>query len=106
MIYKHVVKSEGFSGAITVDVPKYTDRLRLLKDVNFSAGDKELDKTSGVESMIRMIEIAPNYIKEIEVVRIFDGKKYTSFEELNEDADEVCVEITKLVFEGVKLGKM
>jgi len=105
MIYKYAVKSEGFSGAVTVDVPKYTDRLRLLKDVNFSIGDKELDKTSGVESMIRMIELAPNYIKEVDVIRLADGKKYTSFEELNDDADEVCVEITKLVFEGVKLGK-
>jgi len=100
------VKSEGYTGTIEIEVLKYIDRLKLVQQVNFKESDGKMQtNVESIDSMIRMLEVAPKFVKSVDVFRAIDQKKFSSWEDLSLDGDEVCIEAASAIFHGAKPSK-
>jgi hypothetical protein len=98
-----------FKGSVKIKVPKYTDRLRLMKECNFKVrADGQIDpNTDMIDQAIKMVEVAKKHVLEVDLVRDEDKERFTDFESLEYDSDgsEVINEIANFVMSGGRLGK-
>lgn len=118
---KHVWKPEATDGAdgkkvepeldgsIEVDLPKYVQRLKYLKDANFKINQ---DGTVGndvdnLDLTIRAVELAEKHIKKVELTVKETGQKIKSVEEMQYSpyCEGCLTEIGFLVLNGPQLGK-
>lgn len=98
-----------FEGVIKVKVPKYCDRLKLMKDANFKISSTgEIDPTVDLlEQAMKMVEIAQSHTESVKLKRVDDGFEIKSFEDLEYDKDgsDLINEIANFVIGGGRLGK-
>ncbi len=98
-----------FSGEVVIQLPRYAERMMLLKSINFKAsGDGKVDFAGDqIDSLVRMIGIAEKHVLSVNVTRVEDGYEFKSIEDLEYDKDgsELINEIANVVISGVKMGK-
>ncbi len=98
-----------FEGEVVINLPKYSERLALLKSLNFkTSNDGKVEASSDqIDSMIKMIEIASKHVASVKVRRIDDGYEFNSIDELEYDKEgsELINEIANVIMSGVKMGK-
>jgi len=114
MLHKHTPTFEidgkkEFTGHVTVTLLKYKDRLKKLKEMNFSLVDgNKYEMASGqIDSIIKMVEIAEAHIVHVDLKRESDGQEYKSIEDLQYDMDgaRILNEIASVIINGAQLGK-
>lgn len=97
----------ALQGEIEVVLPKYTERLRLMKDCNFKVDEKGEIVTGfeQIESLIVAIEKSKPFIKSVNLLTK-DGQKVESFDELEVTAgcDAILTELAFFVINGPQLG--
>ena len=96
-----------FEGMITIKVPQYKERIKLLKECNFKLG-KEGDLESGegqFDSIEKMIEVTEKHIEKVALVH--GGEEINSVEDLGYYAEgtELLNEVGGLILNGFTLGK-
>jgi len=98
-----------FEGEIKVKVPKYKDRLKLLKECNFKMDDKgEISKgTDQFDSVEKVVEIAESHILQVNVKHKETEEEFDSVEGLSytQEGSELINDIGNMVLSGFKLGK-
>jgi hypothetical protein len=109
MLHTVKVDSNGFKGSYTIEVPKFTQRLRYIKECNFKLDASGNLSVSIEESdaIIKMIEIASQHVKELNIEHVESGKKFDSMEQMeyDSDCDGILNEIGAKMLSGVQLGK-
>lgn len=110
--FKFVPKKEsGFEGNIMVKVPKYKERMKLLRECNFKL-DAEGNVGSGMEqfdSIDKLISITESNVSSVSLVYgEGDGAcSIDSIEELGyyQEGVELITELGNLILSGFALGK-
>jgi hypothetical protein len=108
MQFKYEVKNlpEGFSGHVMLEAPLAPKRMRYIKELNFHAVDGKVDVGIGdVDKIARMIEIAGDHVKEVQIKS--DKMEIKTFDELQcyKDFDSAIVDIASAVIGGMSLSK-
>lgn len=89
---------KGFEGFVTVKVASNIERLKILDDLGIGLNDfinqkdedsKIEEKFNNISTMIKLLEASKDFYKEVKLKK--DGKKYNSFDDLNNDF--ACQEI-------------
>ena len=99
--------SHGFKGSAVIKIPKYKERLKLLKSVNLKFGENCEVILDGdqIGMAIKFAEIAEAHVKSIDISRGND--KFKSLEDLEYDPEggALVSELGGLVVSGIKMGK-
>lgn len=96
-----------FKGHILIQVPKYKERMKLIKELNMNLDAKgEIALSSdNFETASKMYDIADKYVKSLSVKR---GKEeFNSIEELEYDQEgsNLILEAANVVLSGIRMGK-
>lgn len=102
------VADSKLEGTVEVEVPKYIQRLKYLKDANFkinSDGSVGND-VDNLDLTIRAIELAEKHIKKVDLTVVETGEKIKSVEEMQYSpyCEQPLTEIGFLVINGPQLG--
>lgn len=107
-LVKETIKTE-FEGKVSIEVPKYVQRMKYLKECNFKIGEGS-QVQMGMESMdsiVKMIELAPKHVKNVSLSHMKSGDKFKKWEDLEEDyrCDQILNQIASVIVNGPQLGK-
>lgn len=96
-----------FEGMITIKVPQYKERIKLLKECNFKLsndGDLQADNEQ-FDSVEKLLEITEKHIEKVALVH--DKKEINSVEDLGYyvEGTELLNEVGGLILNGFSLGK-
>lgn len=89
-----------FSGIVIINVPKYTERLKLQKKCNLAAKEGSIDQAA-------LAKIGLEHITKVELVHIKSEKAITDKEELeySKEGADVILSIANDVLGGISLGE-
>lgn len=108
MIYKKDIQLEDIKGVIEIELPKYKDRMAIIKSMNINFGkDGELKfEANQLDIIEKMSDIVNERIKKVSLETI-DGDKIESLGDLEYYSvySEIINELINIVFNGAKLGK-
>lgn len=96
-----------YSGSVKLKLPKFAERSRILRDVNFKRDNKgEIDTFGSLESLERLEQVVKDHVLKMEVKK---GKKiFNTCEELEYDNSygTFVNEVATVVINGVDLGNV
>lgn len=106
-------ENHDFEGVIELNIPKYTQRLKYIKQCNFKAkknekGELEVDAgLDSLDSIVEMVEIAKQHVEKVNVRHKESQAVFKSWDELEENpvCDGLLSEIGSMVVNGPVLGK-
>lgn len=97
-----------FSGIVKIEVPRYPQRLKYIKECNFAMDEKGQVKSGmdSIDSIIKMLEIASKHVQEVNL-KHKDGAEFCTWDELQDNpmADGILNEVASAVINGPILGK-
>lgn len=91
-----------FEGEIEYQALSYSERLKLMKDNNFTGKEG-----AGFDNIIALVGIAKKYIKTVNLTVKEDGEKVTSVDDLEytQEGSAVIEQVATRILRGAKLGK-
>ncbi len=106
MIFEWKSSVEGVKGSIKIEIPKYAERMNLLKDINLSfiqSGEVKISNDQ-IETMIKIKDVVQSKVSSVDVE--ISKKKINSFEDLEYYAEfnVILNELSSIIFNGAKLG--
>ena len=101
MIYELKIDKEGFKGFAKVEIPKFSERMAILKETNFKDG-QNIDQ---VDQVVKMVDLAKEKTKELEVKHV-GGVEFKSVDSLVDynGTLPIVYEIAGIILNGVPLG--
>jgi len=109
-VKQKVKKENPFTGTMKIKIPKYKERMKLLRDLNVGFdkdGEVETSKgTQGVDSAIRMIELAEEHLVSLDLTHKPTKESIKSLDDLEycEEGTIIINQIGQAVLTGAKLG--
>jgi len=96
-----------FEGQVIYNMPLYTNRLKYLKECNFSSGEDVKASGANYDSMIRMVDICKKHIVKVALKVKCNGEEIKSLEELElyQEGGDALNQIATCLLRGVKLGE-
>lgn len=98
---------KGFEGEVTLSLPSYKERMKVLKSLNFNLDSKgEVSKnTDIVGAAEKIFDIAAKYCKDVNLV--YEETELSSIDDLSyfQEGSEVIQHIGNIIINGVSLGK-
>lgn len=106
MIFKKEYIKNGYSVVVELELLKYKDRLRLIKEMNFQVKPDGSIDGNPIDQMERLTESVRKQIKSIKIKT--SEKEYTSLDELEYfvEYSEIINELIGIVMNGVKMGEV
>lgn len=95
-------KHEDFKGEIEISLPSARQRLRYVKECNFTFGnDGEVNVSSNIDALEKMYVIAEKHISKVDL-KHRSGASFDNFNTMSEDSlcDEICEKIIGIVLQG------
>lgn len=104
ILNKTIIKS-NFSVEIQLELLKYSERIKLLKEMNFQEKDGKIDGNA-VDQASKLEELVKKQIKSIKVKTA--SKEFNSIEELEyfDEYTEIINELSIIVLRGPKMGEI
>lgn len=104
----HKVDNEFFSGSIEISVPTYSERLRIMKELQFKVQeDGSVEKSSdSLEQSAKFVEKLGQYIKKVDLKIKKNSESISSFDTLGMYAEgaSLIMELTPYISRGLTLG--
>jgi hypothetical protein len=102
-------ESPQFKGKITLKLPTFDERFGFFEHCGFDLNDKgevDMKSTKPIPMLRKMVEYSQKFYQNVELERVSDGSKYSSFEDLSYDNDTspILVEVAGLVMNGFKIS--
>lgn len=107
-VFKAEEKSDCFEGTIKIDVPKYAERMKILKAVNLKASHDGVEQDNdNLESFGRQKEACLKYIKDVSLKIKNTGEEINELEELEYYREGLALmsDIFTDIIAGISLGK-
>lgn len=97
----------AFEGTVKVKVPKHTDRIKVLRDINTSVSSTGALENVGIDSAEKLMNFAKSNIESVDLKRISDGLVVNKVDWLEYDIDgaDILSDISNILIQGVRLGK-
>lgn len=102
-----IEKTNPFKGKVVLDIPKYQERLSIIKEMNLKAQDGEMEQDTGLDGAGKLHEIAMKKIKSIDVEHKDSKIVFNSVDSLEyyKEGVELLQQISSCIIQGVSLGK-
>lgn len=100
-------KHEGIEGKISLTIPPYKMRLKMIKECNFKADDKgEISAgMDSIDSIIRLIELTSEYFHEVNLTcGEIKALNFNDMEE-NPEFDQLLTDSASAILQAGKLGE-
>lgn len=94
-----------YSGVVKLKLPKFSERSKILRDINFKRDEKgEIDTSSSLESLEKLEKVVKDHVLKMEVKK--NKKVFNTCEELEYDNSYATFvnEIATVIINGVDLG--
>jgi len=100
-------KDSPFKGIVQLKMPKYLERMKLMKKCNFNTSNGKDEKTDGLDSMEKLIQISLDHIHSVKLIRIDDEREFNCIDDLEYDVEgsSLLNEIGQKIIGGARLGK-
>lgn len=97
---KIIDKESPFEGIVILKVPKYTERLKFMRQCGIGVKDGEIDQ-------LKMVEIGIEHITKVQLTRKENGQVFETTDDLQYDKDgsDVLNSIANDIVSGVRLGE-
>jgi len=104
MIYT-LKECDPFEGFIKINIPSYDKRMSLVKDMQFKVKDGKVEFQDEVELGQKMVQIAKEYIMEIDLKK--DEFEIKNFDDLScfEEGMALINKAATMIYRGIPLGK-
>jgi len=100
-------EDSNVQGTIEIRLPKYTERLKYLRDCQFEINEAgEVEVSNGMlDSTIKMIEIAEKHVEKVDLVNEM-SQEIKSFEQMeyHPECELILQELGQIMLNGVQLG--
>lgn len=101
-------EKSGFTGYVEIRMPKYKERLGLIKGLDLktdSKGEVELGSDT-MDKAIKFAEIAESHVESVKLQHPKVDSEITSLDDLDmyEEGTMILQKITGVILNGVKLG--
>ena len=95
-----IEKDSPFEGIVILKVPKYTERLKYMRECGIGKKDSEIDQ-------LKLIKIGIDHITKVELIRKEDKHVFKSVDDLEYDKDgaDVLSSIANDIVSGIRLGE-
>lgn len=105
MIFKKEWIKNSYSVIVELELLKYKDRIKLIKDMNFQVKSDGSIDGNPLDQMEKLTDTVRRQIKSIRIKA--SEKEYTSLEELEYfvEYSEIINELIGVVMNGVKMGE-
>lgn len=105
-----ITDNELVTGSVTVKLPFYSERLRLLKEMDYALDEEgKMVASSGnpFERLAQMVEITERYIVSVDLVLKESGAEIKDVESLltYEELQPILSHLSTIVLRGNRLGK-
>lgn len=106
MIYKKEIKKENYKATIEIDLLPYSERIKLLKSLNFKVNSEGVVDSPEMTQIEEMLNVTKSRIVSVNVK--FGKKEITDINEMEFYAEwtEIINECMGVVVHGVKLGEV
>lgn len=111
-VYKPEVNADSeFSGEVKIKIPSYKERLKIIKEMNFSFNSDGSLNTSNSSSQIdiasNFVDIVEKHVEEVKVKLNESDEEFNSIDDLGycEEGTVLINELANLVISGIRLGK-
>ena len=97
---------EPFEGSAKIELPKYTQRLKYIKECNFKVNaDGEVDaSTDQLDALMSMVEVAKKHISDVDIkCGEIHAKSFDDLEDFVE-FDSLIPELASTVLNGGRVG--
>jgi hypothetical protein len=98
---------DGLTGTIEIEVPKFKERMKILKDMNISVGDDATVESSKLLDQTEMIiDLVSSKIKKVNLS--VKGHKFNSVDDLEyyEFFQGIMSELSQVLMKGISLGNL
>ena len=106
MIFKKEIKKENYKATVEINLLPYSERIKLLKEMNFKVNNEGSLDSVEMTQVEKMIEITKSRIVSVNVK--VGKKEIYDIEEMEFYAEwsEIINECMSVVIYGVKLGEV
>lgn len=109
-VVKYCPKGEVFEGYVMIRMPKFKERLALIKGLGISTDEKgEVGMNDdSLEKAAQLVGIAHEHVESVQLKHVESGIEFSSMDDLDmyEEGTQLIQEIAGMVINGVKLGKI
>jgi hypothetical protein len=94
-----------FEGSIEISIPKYKERLDLVKRLNVNSKDGEIS-VEQFENISMVRDIVGEFVTKVELVVKESGQQISCLDDLEyyESFNEILGHLSGVLFNGIKLG--
>lgn len=106
-LIEHKVDNEFFEGTVKLTVPSYSDRLRIMKELNFKVVDGRVESNEDtLEKLALSVDKLTTYVKEVCVQVKKTGEILTSLDDLGmyQEGAVLLSELTAYLSRGATLS--
>ncbi len=92
---------KDFEGELVIKLPSARQRIRYIKECNFSFEDSKLNVSNNLEAMEKMYVIANSHIEKVDL-KHKEGTVFKDWESMTEDSDcdDLCEKIIGCILQG------
>lgn len=106
MIFEWKSNVENVKGIVKVTIPKYVERMNLLKEINLKTlqnGEVQISSDQ-IDMMIKIKEVVQSKIVSVDLE--INKKKITNFDDLEyySEFNLILNDLSSAIFNGIKLG--
>jgi hypothetical protein len=98
-----------FSGSIKMRVPTFSERYEYMESAGFEIGEDGAVEANMKQmgAIRRLVEKSKAHYGAVDLTRVSDGKKFSSYEEMETDpaCDPIIIEFAMACMTGVQPGK-
>lgn len=107
-VVEHKVSNEHFEGSVSISVPSYSERLRLMKSLNFKvAEDGKVEANEDtLEKIACSVDKLSEHVKSVSIKVKSSGESINSLDDLGvyQEGAQVLSDLTVYLTRGLTLG--
>lgn len=102
------IRAVVLTGIVKIQMPKYKERVQLIKSMNFTVKDGKVEAAAGDYAGLadKMADIVAKHVQEIDLEHVPSGKKFSKLEELEpyKEFQDLVMDVGGVIMAGVSLG--
>jgi len=101
-------KPSPFIGHVLLKIPRYRERLAMIKGAGYKTGEDGVGVSDGIDMMDKLLEGVETHVIGVHLTHKKTSLKFESLEDLEcyQEGTELINELGQVLLSGVKLGEI
>lgn len=107
-VITHKVDNEFFEGSVEMSIPSFSERMKILKEINYKSESGQVDASSdNLDKFSKSVEKVKELVGSVNIKIKSSGEEIKTLDDLSyyNEGTAVLVELTGLMQSGISLGK-